>query len=164
MPEETNKDYGKLLLSWEFPEFEQHQKTKSWYIWALIISGVLLIWAIATANFLFALIIIMVAAIVAISTVKKPAPMDFKIFEDGIFIGEKYYDYKKLKSFWLVYNPPEVKKLYLEFKTSIRPEISIPLKDTNPLKVRKILLEYLDEDLTKEDESTSDQIQRLLKL
>ena len=40
----------------------------------------------------------------------------------------------------------------------------IPITDQSPLDLRDILLEYLDEDLEKEGESTAEALGRLLKL
>ncbi|MCH7492666.1 hypothetical protein IID19_03715, partial [Patescibacteria group bacterium] len=62
------------------------------------------------------------------------------------------------------YEPPEVKNLYFDFKTGIRPSISISLESQNPVNIRKKLLEYLEEDTEKENESFSDGLSRMLKL
>ena len=56
------------------------------------------------------------------------------------------------------------KNLYFDFKTGIRPSLTILLGDQNPLTVRKILLEYLKEDTEKENETFTDTVSRLLKL
>jgi len=44
-------------IEWVAPEFEQHQKSKSWFITIGIISGILFLLAIFTKNILFALLI-----------------------------------------------------------------------------------------------------------
>ena len=49
----------------------------------------------------------------------------------------------KYKSFFIIYQPPEVKSLYFEFKALTKPRLVIPLKDQNPVEIRKTLLEHL---------------------
>ncbi|KKU49315.1 MAG: hypothetical protein UX68_C0001G0063, partial [Parcubacteria group bacterium GW2011_GWA2_46_9] len=71
---------------------------------------------------------------------------------------------KDLKSFWIIYEPPEVKMLYFDFKNAWRPRLPIPLQDENPIEVRRLLLKYLEEDLSRESEPTSDALSRLLRL
>jgi hypothetical protein len=88
----------------------------------------------------------------------------FGILEDGLEIGADFYSYDDLKNFWIAYKPPEVKKLYITFRSSLRPMLIIPLEKENPLQVRTAILEYLPEDLEKEDETTTETLSRLLKL
>ena len=74
MPEKVEKnEHGKILMSWDFPEYVQYQRTVSWYIGAAVVTLGILLYAIFTANFLFALIVIMMAAIIMIYNLKKPS-------------------------------------------------------------------------------------------
>lgn len=162
--DEIKEDHGKVLMEWTFPEYEQYQRGKSWYITAGIVSILFLIYAIVTANYLFALIIIMVDLIILIQTNRKPDKVEFQITEEGIYIGDAFHSYSEINKFWIIYNPPKSKTLYLNYNSTLKPDITIPLENKNPLKVRDTLLEYLEEDLTKEDDSSSEQIRRFLKL
>lgn len=160
------KDKKPLLLAeWVFPETENHKKGKGWYFKALILFFALLIYAIVTANFLFAAIIVMISFIYAFSSFDKPLGVRFRISEDGIRVGRKFYKFSELRSFWIIYEPREnVKNLYFDFTSRIKPTLTIPLKEENPLRVRDILLDYLPEDVEKEDEPLSDIIERVMKL
>ncbi len=163
MAEEQN--HGKILAEWEFDEFPKHKRTKLWYITACIIAGGLLLYAIISLNYLFAAIILIVAVIVVMQNRREPQRLNLQIHEDGLVIGTNtYYEWKTIKSFWIVYEPPEVKNLYFDFKAGLRPTISIPLEKQNPLNVRKILLNYLQESVDQENESFSDGLRRILKL
>ena len=93
-----------------------------------------------------------------------PAQLMVSIFEDGIQAGENFYAYRDLKSFWIIYEPPEVKTLYFDFKSAWRPRLPVPLAEENPVEVRRFLLKYLEEDLSRESEPTSDALSRLLRL
>lgn len=161
---EPAADHGKVLMTWEIPEFEQHERGRRWYVIALIVIAALLVWAITTANYLFAILIVIFAITYYLQINRHPVDVTIQIAEKGVAIGDRLYPYEALRSFWVIYKPPEVNTLYLEFKNALRPEMSIPLKKKNPVKVREILLDYLDEDIEKEDESSSDFLRRQLKL
>jgi len=167
MPEKVNKiqnNHGKILMKWSFPEFPKYERTRGWYIGAAIIGGGILIFAMVTGNFLFAIIIVIVAIIIFMRTTSEPARLKARITEDGIEVGTQFYPYKEFKNFRIIYEPPEVKDLYFEFKGSIRPCLAISLEDQNPVKVREILLNFIDEDLSRENESLSDGMGRIFKI
>lgn len=159
MPKEN-----KTLIEWLVPEYREHTRSRRWYMVSGGILILLLAYSIFTANFLFALIII-IASIIIILQDKHQAPkIPFAITEAGIALGRDFYDYAKLQSFWLYYEPDEAKTLFLEFKNRVRPRLSIPLFNKNPLHVREHLLNFLSEDVDKENEPVSEQLSRLLKI
>jgi hypothetical protein len=160
----SHEDYGKTLASWDFPEFVKYKRTISWYVVAAIFGLAIIIYAIWISNYLFAFIVIIIAFIILLYEIKEPVKINFSITEDGLELGDHFYPYKEIKNFWIIYEPPEVKKLYFEFKSGFRPKLSISLLDQNPLEVRKVLIGYLSEDLEKEEESTTDLIERKFKL
>ncbi|MEA1979656.1 MAG: hypothetical protein U9N54_01605 [candidate division Zixibacteria bacterium] len=158
-------DPGKLLTSWDFPEFQKYTRSIIWYlIMGLILIG-LIAFAISTQGYLFLGIILLYVFIYYLRAKRTPLHLQIQIFEDGIQISDNtFYEWKDIKQFWIIYEPPEVKNLYLEFKTGFKPSITISLENQNPIQVRKILLQYLMEDTEKENESFSDGFSRLLKL
>lgn len=166
MEKETNLvDFGKELMSWQVPEFEVHERTNLWYVVASIIGIALLAFSFFTANFLFAVIIIIAALIIILNAGKNPDLVKFLIGSEGLIIGKKFIDYDEIKNFAVVYKPAfDFKNLYFEFKSPIRHRLSIPLGDINPLKVRENLLKYLTEDLERTDPPLSERLARLFKL
>ena len=157
-------DHGKRFASWVFPEFEDHKRSKLWYIIASIVLIGLVIYGIASTNFLFAIFFALASFIYVIRMQRRPRIISFAITEDGLEVHESFYAYKDLDKFWIVYEPPEVKTLYITFTSKIRPLLSIPLESQNPLVIREILLRYLKEDLERDNELLSDALQRELKL
>lgn len=155
---------GETYMSWKFPEYNKYVKTKWWYIVAIIIGLGLLVYTIWNTNYLFAIIIILAALIVFIHDYRTPRTLDFKIKEGGITIGKVFYTYSDLNNFWIIYDPPEVKLLYFNFKSFFQPNFAVPLLDRNPIKAREILLNFLEEDLSKEDEETEEHLSRVLKI
>ena len=156
--------FGKILASWSVSEYEKHERSLAWYIAAGVLGFALFVWAIFTFNYLFALIIVLFSAIVYLRATSDPNMVKFLITAKGVRIGRREYQYKDIDRFWIIYDPPDVKKLYLAFKRSLAPRVMVPLKNQNPVKIREILLDFLFEDLEKEDEPMSEVIGRFAKL
>jgi hypothetical protein len=156
--------YGDILAAWEFPEFIKYQRGKLWYISFTIVFLAMLIYAYFSDNLLFAIILVIFAVLYLSSVKEEPITMETAITEGGVFIGSKFIDYEDLRSFYVIYYPPEIKTLYLETKSFLRPRIAIPLENENPVHIREILLEYLDEDLEREEEPATEGISRIFKL
>ncbi len=156
--------FGNKLIGWEVDEYDRHERGLRWYILATIIGVALIVYAIMTSNFLFAVIILMIGVIIFLSSIREPHRIQVQITDNGIVIGQTFHPYKTIKDFAIVYDPPEVKVLYLDFFSVWRPLMSIPLEDTDPNTVRDALLPYCIENLERTEESLTDLVSRLYKL
>jgi len=154
----------KNLISWEFPKFENYQRRKGWYIWATIIFVLLILYSVLSANFLFGLIIILATIIIFLNHHKGNSKINFAVTPKGIQVDNKFHNFKDIQNFWIIYEPPQVKKVYFQLKNAFKTTFSIPLEKINPLEVRKTLKQHLEENLDKESESTLDTLERILKL
>ncbi len=173
MPNETEQDFAqkqqqeehhaKPLTEWMIRDIT-HERSRNWYIIASVIVVLLLVYSIFTSNFLFALIIIMTVVVYYIQIVRPPEAVPFAIYDDGIEIGHRFIKWKEISKFWILYDPPEVKKIYFAFKSAVRPFLSVPLENQNPIELRKILTKHLQEDLSQEEEPASEQWEKMLKL
>ena len=160
-----NIDYGDAIIDWQIPEFDKHERTKKWYITASIAALVLLLYSFISANFLFAVIIIITALVIILNDKKEPNKIKVSLTDEGIMIGKKFYDYDEIENFSIVYKPrQEIKNLYFEFKSALRHRLSIPLENTNPITIRKALLKYLKEDLERTDQPLSEALAKMFKL
>lgn len=153
-----------MLLSWQFPSFQRHERGLTWYIIASIVAVALFIYAIVQKNFLFAIIIILIAIVVVAKDFISPHQVKFTVDEDGVTIGDRGYRFREFNTFWLAYEPPQVKMLYLTFKSGIRPSYPIPLGSENPLRIRAVLQKYIREDLEQESEDLTDRLGRMFKI
>jgi hypothetical protein len=153
------------IITWNVPEFEKHERGRAWYVTAVILALLALVYSFWTANFLFVVIIVIAAVVIILNDGRNPESIKFTITGEGVIIGKKFIDYDDLKNFSLIYKPRQgVKKLYFEFKNVLRPRLSINLDNMNPLPIREILLNYLPEDLERENEPLSEQLGRLFKI
>lgn len=155
-------DIGEVYLHWSFPEYVKIDRTRNWYIGAIIVTVALLIYSILTINFLFAVIILLSIFIIILRHYQNPRQIEIKIAETGIVLDGMYFAYPELKSFWFNYNPPEVKLLYLKLRQRDK-VFSIPLQNINPLKVRDILNEYIEENLTYQPTETVDLWSKIMR-
>ena len=153
------------FISWRVAEYEDHERTRNWYIGSGIAASLLLIYAVWAANFLFALIVIMAGIIIILNDGQKPMEVTVTLTDEGLMLGKKFYDYDEIDNFSIVYKPKQkVKNVYFEFKSSLRHRLSIPLENVNPLTLREFLLQYMDEDLERTDQPLSEGLARLFKL
>lgn len=161
---DIEQEHGGVFGLWRFPEYRKHERGKWWYITMVVLSILLVVFAVLANNILFAIIIIVADIIIFLQGKNQPMDMIFVITEDGILVHHKFYPYRDLQNFWIAFHPPAVKTLYFKPKAGWRPEISISLEEQDPIEIREILLQFLDEDLEEEDEKTADALSRLLKL
>ncbi|HBU07118.1 MAG TPA: hypothetical protein DEB09_03460 [Candidatus Magasanikbacteria bacterium] len=162
MPEKITENtlIGDILHKWTIQEYEQHDRGMIWYVVMILLGLGLVIYGIISGNFLFSLIIVLVAIILFLQSHQVPPQVLFQITELGIILGNRFYSYSEFSSFYLIYQPPEVKTLFLETKSALRPLISIPLLDMDPMEIKFSLKEFLIEDTEKEDEPISDRMAR----
>ncbi len=161
--EKTSSDQGNVLFSWTFSEFAKHDRSRNWYVWASVAVGALLLYAIFAHNYIFGLVIIIAGLTIAMFH-RSDNEITVAISEDGILVNSNFYEYKSLRNFFIIYQPPLAKTLYFQPKNILNPRIPAALVDQDPVAIRKVLLRYLPEDLEQEDEPLSDQISRFFKL
>jgi hypothetical protein len=148
-------------LEWTALEFQQYSKNTSWFVVGGLIAFSLFLWAALTKNFLLVILVILGYFTVMAFALKKPRKIRLAITPRGVMIDRVLYRFDNLKSFWIFYDPPELKELSLRSKKTIMPYIKIPLGQQNPVKVRQVLLKYLPE--RKQEESLIDNLARSLR-
>lgn len=146
MPEEEKPKQNFLVLtSWEAEEYPYHEKTPDWY-WAVgIVTLGFFIVAVILKNLLFALLILVGGFTFAMYGARRPKTVSFAITSRGVKIANTLYPYDALQSFWLNYDPPQVKELYIISKKVLLPQLSIPLGRADPNEIREHLLKFLEE-------------------
>jgi hypothetical protein len=100
------------------------------------------------------------AIILFLQAHQDPKQISFKITELGVVVGNRFYSFSELDSFFIIYNPPDVKTLFLETKEVLKPMIRVPLLDMNPVDVKNVLRAYLPENFERENEPLSDRAAR----
>ena len=167
MPKDLTREIinpGQIVYEWVVKEYERYDRSARWYLVAGIAAAALVVFALLTANYLFALVIVLFGIVMFMHDMQEPLEVYFALTDTGIILGKKYYRYSELQSFWLIYNPPEVKNLYFTLNGLVKHRLQVPLLDYDPRAIRDHLSLYLTEDLKQEEEPFSDRLSRLLKL
>ncbi len=162
--EEELIDAGESQVEWKTWEYPPHERSIVWFIAAGVVGAALLIYAIVSANYLFAIIVLMMGVIMLIDGLRHPDRIDIHITDAGVVVGDKYYSFNMIKDFSIIYEPPEVKLLYIDFNNVWQPLLVVPLEDVDPNAVRDSLLPYAFENLQREEETLTDTLRRLYKL
>jgi len=164
-PQPADGQKEKKLISWNIPEHNIYERGNLWYVLFSIIIGLLLLYGLFAKNFLFAVIIIISALIILFHDSQESPFIEFSITDEGVYMGRKFHDFDELEQFAIVYKPNQgIKNLYLDFKNKLKPMLSIPLENKNPVYIRKVLSEYLDEDTERTDPPFSEEFSRLFKI
>jgi hypothetical protein len=150
-------------MEWYFPEYEQYRRPRRWYLVMGTIAGILVLIGLLSRNFLFVVILVLATFIVFAREAQPPRRVRVALTDRGVDVGRDNLPYSTLDYFWIVYDPPQVKKLFLQDKSAIRPPLAISLEDRNPVKVREILGQFLKEDLDQEEPGV-DQVGRSLRI
>ncbi|MDO8495301.1 MAG: hypothetical protein Q7S32_02110 [bacterium] len=77
---------------------------------------------------------------------KKKVAIDWELGPLGITIDDVSHRYTDLKSFWVEYEPQQLKELSFQSKKWYHSYIKIPLRKENPLEIREYLLAFLPEE------------------
>ncbi len=152
MPEKLTEHTltGDPLYQWVVEEYERHIRGTLWHVLIISVGIILVIYALATDNFLFAIIIILSAIILFLQSAVEPADVPFAIAELGIVLGNRFYAYNEFRAFYMIYNQ-ETQTLFFDTKTAFRPDLRIPMGEQDPIEIREVLQAVLDEDLEKEE-------------
>jgi len=179
---EFDHDFGEVFAAWEFLEYEKPERSRKWYLYFALIIALLIILSLFNFNVtlfkyggqpfglsfyqnpLFIVLLILFIIVYFYMERREDPKMAIAITEDGIVLHNRLIEYKDLENFYIIYYPPVIKNLYLQPKSRVRPLMTIPLEDQNPVLIREALLNFLQEDIDKEEEPTSDGLSRALKL
>lgn len=156
---------GDVFHIWDVQEYEQHQRGRNWYILIALAGAFFIGYALWNSNPLFALVVVLSGVIIFLQAKQIPPSHQFAIAETGIVIGNKIYSYSEFEEFYIIYQPPAVKALFIETKDVTRPKMRIPLEDgMDPLDLRHTLRAYLPENIEKEEEPMMDSWVRKMKI
>jgi hypothetical protein len=159
------EDIGNVHLEWTFREYpDTESRTRLWYTVMGLIFALCMFYAIFTSNWIFALILILSGFIMIAQHFRDARQIPVKIGEDGIIVDRKFYPYKEMDSFGIIYDPPVYKFLYLDMRNGIRSSLPVPMESVNPLQLREVLLNYLSENLQRQEEDFDEIMAKLLKI
>jgi len=158
---EKNK-FGNILYSWRAKEFSSNRRSTTWYVVAGIVFLIAIAYTIYIRQWIGLGVIVMVGVLIYLAQNMAPRVFDHKITSQGISIGDKLYPYANLRSFWIVASTDNP-TLNLISSKKLSLLLTLQLGSADVEKVRKILGDFLPEDINR-GEDTVDKISKFLKL
>ncbi len=153
----------KVIISWEAPEYIQHEKNKKWYLIAGAVVLIVAIIAALTDNITLALAVFVFAGVYYyMQTKHPPGKITVRIAEMGIYAGDMYFPYQSIKAFWII-NEHGIKTLNLRVINRYHSDVVIQFDGQDPAQVRNFLIGRIPEWEGKHVSAT-DIFLRLLKL
>jgi hypothetical protein len=151
-----------VIVSWRGPEFEHYPHDRQWYIGALLIVCLIILYAIFTDSIIMAIVFVLIAFTGYLFLSRPQKVIDFAITYDGIVAGRDLYRFDDIRSFWIFYEPPHTRIISLHMKDHFRPYLHIPLHQVDPVVIHKKLTDFVPE--IKQEQNLVDTFERLLRM
>jgi hypothetical protein len=150
------------LYEWRAVEHTHRPKTPAWFAALAVGTTIVVGIQLFMLNIFGAITIAATGAAIYYIAQKKPKVVRYRIMMDGIAINNLMYHWRDLDKFNVVYEPEEeVMTVIFMPKKLFSPHIHMEIGEANPIEIRDVLLEFLDEDQEME-EPLSDVIARRL--
>ena len=138
-------EYDNAIISWEAPEFIKYKKGWLWYIVFILLMILLSVGAYMYNSITFSIAVIgfLIAYLVFDKT--PPKLVNVSISEIGIKVGDKVYQFGRIRAFWIIYNPPLVRTLNIRVHNELLSDVEIQLNNISPAKIHKFLVKKIPE-------------------
>jgi len=138
--------HDKPLLSWRAPEFYLVDKSVGWGIAVIVIFVALALFLIFVGKILLAALSIVFLVTILKLAYETPQTLNYRIDIDGLRVAGWLHPFgKELRSFWAGRQNHRA-VLYLNTNNFWSKYLVVPLGNTTPGKVAKILKKYLPEE------------------
>jgi hypothetical protein len=132
-------------LRWSAFEHEHIPRGSDWF-WALgIIACSAAIIAILFHDYLFAILVVLAAAIFGMLANVPPDIVNFEISDRGIRTGDTMHRFEEIIAFWVEEHDIERPLLLVDTVKFMAPNLIIPIENIDPHLVRAFLQKHVDE-------------------
>jgi hypothetical protein len=126
-------------ITWTALEYEEKDRSQDWF-WALgIIACTTAVTSIIYANYFFAALILISAALLAFFAIKKPDIITYELGSKGFKAGTRFYPFENIQAFWVeTENKP---KFFVKLDRPVMPNISVNIDINLADKISTIMLD-----------------------
>lgn len=149
-------------ISWQAPEFIHYPKSFWWSAGLSLVSLILVGYFLWQKEILTALLFALFFILLFYFSRVRPKQIHVRLTPHGLKLNHYRLPFQQITSFWIVYEPPEVKTLNFETTAYLNRFLTLQLENENPLEIREFLLQFLPEDLDRA-EQFADKVSRKLK-
>lgn len=151
---------SKPIFTWKSKDSVQFERSPLWYLVVCAIAGLLIFLLYLIQQWMGIAVVAVAAVIFIIMSRIKPKEVDCAVFEEGVVVDGKAYQYSEFKSFWV--NQAEVPKIKLQKIGRIAGQVDLPLLNIDQEEVRLFLSKHLPEEDDKGEDLT-DTVNRLMR-
>ena len=135
------------LFEWHAEEHEHRPKSPVWF--AMIAATITIL--VSTLLFIFtnimgAVTVALVGGLIYYIAQQEPSLIRYRIMLDGVALNDTMYHWEDLNTFNIIYEPDETKTIIFKSEKLFSPLILAEIGDADPLEIRDVLMEYLEED------------------
>jgi len=130
----------KIQFSWQAEEFKKTEKSPVWFFFLFAAGLIFFILSLIIKNYLLTLIVAISVFLIYFQARKNPRQISFKISDKGVYLDNKFLEWKDFESFWIFENHSPV-ILGLIYKKNWSSKIFIPLKNNPEIEEMKKFLE-----------------------
>lgn len=167
-PKEVSADKSNVVetpkyevISWDAPLFFHRPNLKAVFGTSLAMALVAVLVEIYQKSIITSAFFGLLAIIIIIYALRKPAIVRIEINPLGISMSGKKYTYKEIASFWTDYRPGAgVNELSIQLKKWHSPYIKLQIANQNPIHIRSFLIKFVPE--IEHEETMADTIGRIL--
>lgn len=94
-----------IILEWAAPERPPHNRDKRWYLIAGVVTLLLLVYALWTQAWTFAVVIVLLAAVYGLIHNKPPITHTVAIVPQGLKWDREQIPWSDLRAFWMLQGP-----------------------------------------------------------
>ncbi len=141
---------GLKAVTWDAPEHHHIEKGSDWYLALAIIVVSVVVAAVLFGNILFALLLLVAGATMAIAASKHPRIIPFAVTIRGLRIGDEIFPYTTLKAYHIDEEDPRGPQLLVLSKHKFMPLLVVPLPADYVDEVEDILRDRLAEKFLQE--------------
>lgn len=140
--EKSEQNQSKTLLSWEGASRPFRKKNKTYYLTTSAIIILLILIAFVIQHFLLIATLLAFSFVVYVLAFVPPQDIDYKISTSGITIGERFYLWKELDSFWFKEKEGH-QVMIVKTRLKFPAQLLLVLKDHDQENLKKTVSKYL---------------------
>lgn len=154
--------YGEVFLRWQAPEHEPLELGPRSRIVVTLLLIAIIAYALYTNSPLMAITFILIGVVGYLSLYREPRILSFLITAKGIIVGNEFYEFDTLRSFFIYTEPPFENILSIQTQGKLVPYVHIPVIGVNIDTLSDILREFIPEE--KHEPGLVDTLEKLLHI
>ncbi len=132
------------IIHWSALEYDHKEKSVDWF-WAIGLSAIAgAVIAILYKNYFFGVFLILAGVCMGMFGARKPQMVEVGIFEEGVIVGDRKYEWAKLHG-WNIVGVGESQQLVLHTERPMAPVMTVPMPFQDAQKVQEILNAHLEQ-------------------